>query len=258
MLEPTLLENLRHAVAQVGGDSPGENHGRFSTGHDGLDAELSGGFAAGCLHELFAGSDDAPTATGLAAMLALRLGGGLLWLRTDAAERALGHLYMPGLVELGGDPGIVVMISLPDDKSLLKAAADAAACAGLAVVIVECWGAMPMLDLTSSRRLALAAERSGVTPLLLRFDADPQPSAAATRWRVSASPSTVMAPDAPGHSMIELELLRRRGGPAGMCWRLEWFRDERVFRRPALSGAVVPLSGDRSAGSSRRQDRRQA
>ena len=65
----------------------------------------------------------------------------------------------------------------PDAKALLRGAADAARCAGLGALVVECWGKCPELDLTASRRLALAAEQSGVTLLMLRLEAEPSPSA---------------------------------------------------------------------------------
>lgn len=242
------LAALRSRIARIDSGFGAAAHRPFSTGEADLDAELSGALAEGRLHELFAATvEDAASAAGVALMLSLRVSAGngaLLWLRTEAAERALGQLYMPGLAELGADPGRLVLALLPDDKALLKAAADAAACKGLGALVVECRGRAPLLTLTASRRLALAAEKSGVTLFLLRVDAEPAPSAAATRWSISAAPSQAMTPDAPGHSMIEVELLRRRAGPAGMRRRLEWIGEECAFRKPALPGAVVPLAGD--------------
>lgn len=229
----------------------------FQTGHGPLDAALGGGLACGRLHELFAASaDDAASAAGFAAMLALRAlapGKALLWLRTDSAERRSGCFHAPGLAELGGDPDAVLLALAPDDVALLRCAADAARCAGLGVMIAECWGHPRALDLTASRRLALAAEKSGVTLLLLRIDAEVTPSAADTRWRVGAAPSQALEANAPGPVALEIELLRRRAGPAGMRWRVEWDRDQRIFRRirePALSGAVVPLPANRPAWDS--------
>lgn len=251
MAESLSIHALRRSIARIDTGRVPAAHRVFATGHVDLDDALRGGLEEGRLHELFAATgEDAASVAGFAVMLALRVGAGrgaLLWLRTEAAERTAGHLYMPGLAELGGGPETLTLAVLPDDKSLLKAAADAAGCEGLAALVVECPGKAPLLTLTASRRLALAVEKSGVTLFLLRAEADPVPSAAATRWRIAAAPSIAMAPDAPGHSMIEVELLRRRAGPAGMRWRLEWLSDERAFRKPALSGAVLPLSGHRTA-----------
>lgn len=260
MTDSHVLEALKRHIARIDSSFDGSVPRNFATGHIDLDAALRGGLAEGRLHEVFASSvDDAPSATGFAAMLALRVKAGpLFWLRTEAAERAMGQLYMPGLAELGGDPDGMILALLPDDKMLLQTAADAAACSGLGALVVECWGKAPLLTLTASRRLALATERSGVTLFLLRVDADPVPSAAATRWGITTTPSIAMAPDAPGHTMIEVELLRRRAGPAEMRWQMEWNRDERAFRKPALPGVVAALSGDRSSDPFRESTRQSA
>ncbi len=243
------LQALKHRIARIGeGFDSGEAR-NFATGHPDLDAALDGGLAEGRIHELFASSvDDAPGAIGFAAMLALKVRPGpLLWLRSEKAERSMGQLYVPGFVELGGEPDRMILALLPDDKALLQAAADAAACSGLGTLVVEFWGKAPLLTLTASRRLALAAEKSGVTLLLLRIDATPVPSAATTRWSIASIPSIPLEANAPGPPLIEIELLRRRTGPSGLRWQMEWNRDERGFRKPALPGAMVPLSGDRSA-----------
>jgi len=247
MADSHILEALKRQIARIDAGFDGSPSQNFTTGHADLDDALHGGLAEGRLHELFASSvDDASSAAGFAAMLALRLKlRPLLWLRSEAAERAMGQFYMPGLAELGGDPASVTMALLPDDKALLRTAADAAACSGLGALVVECWGKAPLLTLTASRMLALAAEKSGVTLFLLRIDAAPAPSAATTRWSIASVPSASLAANAPGHPMIEVELLRRRAGPSGLRWQMEWNRDARGFRKPALPGAVDALSGDR-------------
>jgi len=156
--------------------------------------------------------------------------------RQHAGVRHVGILLEPDALVLG---------QAADTRALLKSASDAARCPGLKALIVECWGKCPELDLTVSRRLALAAEKSGVTLFLLRLEAEPLPSAADTRWSVSAAPSIPLEADAPGPPMFEIELLRRRSGPSGMRWRLEWDRDQIIFREPAHIGAVVPLPAGR-------------
>src|SRR3546814_11674827 len=87
---------------------------------------------------------------------------------------------------------------------------------------------MSELDLTASRRLALAAEKSGTTLLLLRTGADPVPSAAQTRWSVASAPSRAFAANAPGTPTFDITLLRQRSGPSGTSWRLEWNRYQRI------------------------------
>jgi protein ImuA len=106
-----------------------------------------------------------------------------------------------------------VLVETKDLSALLRAAGDSARCAGLGALIVEAKGKAADLDLTVSRRLSLAAERSGVTVLLVRNEAVPTPSAAATRWRVAAAPSKSPGEGAPGQPAFIIELLRRRGGP---------------------------------------------
>ena len=68
------------------------------------------------------------------------------------------------------------------------------------------------------------------------------PSVADTRWRVAAAPSVPLAdgtPDgAPGHPVFDIELLRRRAGPAGVTWRVEWNRERRAFQDPDERGAT--------------------
>ena len=247
------LAMLRRELALVAGGERLSAEERIATGHDALDATLGGGLASGRVHELFAAeADDGPCAAGFAAMLALRAAGRespILWLRNDEAERLGGRLHAPGLVELGGDPDRLLLGQAPDAKALLRSAADAARCPGLRALIVECRGKCPALDLTASRRLALAAEQSGVTLFLLRLEAEPVPSAADTRWAVGSAPSRELEADAPGPPMFEIELLRRRSGPAGMRWQLEWNRDRLIFREPALSGAMVPLPSRRPASA---------
>jgi protein ImuA len=243
------LARVRRYVAGIARVACARGSERFSTGHEDFDAAFDGGLARGRVHELFAlEADDAASAAGFAAMLAFRAGregAPVLWLRTDEAERRSGRLYGPGLAELGGDPGTLVIGQAPDPVALLRGAADAARCAGLPALIVECWGKCVGLDLTASRRLALAAERSGTTVILLRADAEPVPSAAETRWSVRAAGSNGLEADAPGPPLFEIELLRRRAGPAGSRWRMEWDRDRCEFREPALPGDLVSLPSRR-------------
>ncbi|MGI8930834.1 MAG: ImuA family protein [Sphingomicrobium sp.] len=218
-----------------------------TTGHKQIDAALGGGLARGRLHEVFAiDPADASNSAGFAAMLALRLGGPLVWLRAEAAEALGGKLHAPGLSEIGFDPANIIMGVLPDPLTVLRAAADVMRCAEVRVTVIELWRMPRALDLTASRRLAVAAEASGVTALLLRAAAEPGPSAAHTRWAVRSAASAPLEANAPGHPAMEVELLRQRGRPAGGRWLVEWDRDRAIFRErriegPALPGAVVPL-----------------
>lgn len=219
-------------------------------GLEAIDRVLGGGLATGAIHEVFAAdAQGEASAMGLAAMFALvathhaDAAQPILWLREEAVQRR-SRLNGAGLADLGLDPARLILGVLPDPKSLLRSTVDALRCAALGTVVLELSGNPPLLDLTASRRLALAAEASGVTLLLLRLrGARTSPSAAQTRWQVAPAPSLALEADAPGHTALSLSLLRQRGGPAGLDWTLEWNRDAACFRPAAFSGACLPVSG---------------
>lgn len=236
MRDSPAFARLRHLAAPV----------RVQDGSE-PDDWLRAGLPAAHVHELHAAEPgDAAAAAGFGVALALMSAGAggaapLLWLRTEDAERQGGRLHATGLNELGLDPDALIMGVVPDEPALLRAAADAARCPGLGMLVVEAWGRAPGLNLTATRRLQLAAELSGATVLLLRVAGAPAPSAAATRWGVAACPSTALAADAPGRPAFLVELQRRRGGPSGQRWRVEWDRDTKRFDTAPLSGAGLPL-----------------
>jgi protein ImuA len=150
---------------------------------------------------------------------------------------------------MGLDVSSLVLGLVEDEASLLRAAADAARCHGLGTLLIESWGRAPGIDLTATRRLMLAAEASGVTILSLRIGAEPVPSAAASRWQVAACRSRPLEADAPGKPAFDIELLRRRGGQAGLRWRVEWDRDAYIFDQAAFETAVfdTETGGDSAA-----------
>jgi protein ImuA len=212
------------------------------------EAWLKRGLARAQLHEIYALQvEDGASGAGFGIAMAIAARAlPLFWLRTEGAERAQGRLHAGGLAALGLDADSLVLGVLRDESMLLRAAADAARCAGLGTLLVETLGPAPGLDLTTTRRLMLAAEASGVTVLSLRVAATPSPSAAASRWGVRAAPSTALAAGAPGAPAFEVECLRRRGGPAGQCWQVEWDRDAKSFRGAPLSGAGLSVAADRA------------
>lgn len=204
------------------------------------------GLARAQLHEIYAGhvGEGASVAGFAVACILAAKALPILWLRTEAAEREGGRLHATGLVELGLTPDAVVLGVVADERALLQAASDGARCAGLGTVVVEAWGRAPAIDLTVTRRLMLAAETSGVTVLLLRIGAEPAPSAAATRWGVAAAPSNPLEADAPGYPAFDIELQRRRGGPSGQRWRVEWNRDAYRFDTlPKEDSTALPGAG---------------
>lgn len=217
--------------------------GMFALGCDPVDARLGGGLARGAVHELCAKPEDHATASAFALMLALRAGAEgrpILWVREDKSERMSGALYGPGMAELGANPEDIILVQAPDTLAALRAGADIIGCIGLAAAIIEPFGAARALDLTASRKLVLAAEKSGVAAFVLRESEAPFASAAATRWQVAAAPSRMLPGEAPGHTVLALELLRHRGGISPFSCLLEWNRDTRTFA--PLPGAVLPAA----------------
>ncbi|MFD1611990.1 ImuA family protein [Sphingomonas tabacisoli] len=243
---PCELQELRRHIAGIQHARPQEKEGCVSLGVEAIDRSLGGGLARGKLHELFAlEKEEEASAAGFAAMLAVRFGGPVVWLRTERAHAEGGGLYAPGLLDIGFDPTRLLVAVLPDANAVLRAANDIARCREVGIAIVELWRRCPELGLTETRRLTLAAEGSGSTVLMLRVDAEPVPSAAQTRWSVQSAEAVPLDANAPGRPTLNLELLRQRGRPAGGSWRVEWDRDQANFVEPATSaplrGPVVPL-----------------
>lgn len=219
--------------------------GFFTTGATCVDASIGGGLTRGRLHEVYAAqSDDAASASGFAVMLAKRaemLGKPLLWAR-QSKDRRDGRIHAPGWAEMGLDPGQCLFVEASDPLMLLRVGVDAARCNGMGMVVIEACGAFREIDLTVSRRMQLAAEKAGVTILLLRVGTAAQSSAAETRWSVSSAPSRPLDAGAPGAPTFDVELLRQRAGPSGMKWRLEWNYEQSAFFESALSRPLVSVS----------------
>src|SRR5580704_3343108 len=154
-----------------------------------------GGLALGVVHEVLgsgADEEDGAAASGFAAGIAGRIGPGLvLW----ALKR--GDLYGPGLAEHGLDPARIVRVTAPRDDDILWALEEGLRAPGSFGGIAAVVGEIGRLPMVAGRRLQLAAERSGITALVLRrwhsgaeaYAERNRPSAAVTRWRVASIPS---------------------------------------------------------------------
>src|SRR6202045_2664154 len=240
----TLLPELRERVRRIE-RSPAMAHGVLPFGGAAIDRALpGGGLARGALHEILGvGGDeeDGALAAAFAAHILGRLGAGPHpipppWTRgrDGPAQREGGlvlwclprpDLYGPGLAAHGLDPGRVVMVRASRDAEILWAMEEGLRAPCIAAVVGEV-GSLPMV---ASRRLQLAAERSGITAFLLRRWRDggqatrerALPNAAVTRWRIAALPSRPMR-DEPGvgHPRWRVELLRCRGGEPE-SWEME-------------------------------------
>ena len=264
-------EQVERASCPEAPGAPSSNDNRIALGFEQEEAWLGGGLAAAGLHEAWAASPaDAPAALAFALLLAeLKRRQApahsppLLWLREETS-RTRDRPHAPGLAMLGIDPGAITLLALPDPRAVLRAGLD---ClregGGGASVLIELAGRQPLLDLTASRRLALAARKNGALALLLRGDATVAPSAAHSRWQVAAAASAppIGAASAPGRPAFALTLLRQRGGRDGLHLYLEWNRDTACFHErgwpleagnpavqpPAVQPTAVQASGGQPA-----------
>jgi len=243
-----MLANLKVKLATLQHGYGVETACNIATGSSEIDRVLGGGIGRGALHEVYAAqSSDAASASSFALILALRAAGDRMavWVRHDYAVSEAGQIHALGLVELGFDPGQLIVVRARSPTDALRAGAEAATCAPLGAVLIELWGNSEVVDLTVSRRLSLAARASGVTLMMIRTGASHAPSAASTRWSVRTAASSSLEANAPGHPAFNLTLLRSRVGVSGHRWIVEWDRDRRAFdEATTMAGGVVSFTGD--------------
>ncbi|HEY1142479.1 MAG TPA: recA-like protein [Sphingomicrobium sp.] len=163
------------------------------------------------LCELFAAS---PRDSGWAGFLLAQSGEAkpLLWVQERMAIIESGRIYPPGLGRRE-----LIHVEARDARAALWAMEEGVRCAGLSAVVGELWGDPAALDFTATRRLAVAAERSGVPCWLVRLGGRENLSGARMRWRIASSPSLLNPFDAraPGTPAWDAELFRARGHPPG-------------------------------------------
>lgn len=184
-----------------------------------LDAHLQeGGLAQGALHEIAGGGPDAIHAAAAtlftAGILARLARHPIVWCAAG------GDLFPPGLACAGLDPARVLHVAAPDEKTVLLTMEEALRHSGLAAAV----GELTRLPMVASRRLALAAEKSGVMAIALRRRREGRPAedtltAAATRWCVTPHPSPPHTPFL-GRARWHVALTRNRGGEPGQ-WIME-------------------------------------
>ena len=175
----------------------------------------------------------------------------LLWVQERMAILESGRLYPPGLPS-----GNLIHVEARDARDALWAMEEGLRCAGLSAVIGELWGDPRALDFTATRRLAVAAERSGVAAFLIRLGGHANLSGARLRWRLASAPSlpNSLDPRAPGSPAWDTELFRARSMPPGR-WTLThegppskyYFDGTQADRFHLVAGA-----GDRTLGEGQR------
>lgn len=226
-----------------------------------IDAALPwGGLPRGAVHEILCGDpgDGAPTAFLLALIgrqKAAGHAGPVLWVscRHD--------LFAPALPVYGCDPADFLFVRCRSGEEVLWAMEDGLRCPALAAVA----GDVGAPDFSATRRLQLAAGRSGV-PLFLhrplhraekatgRAGTDARkagvlaPSAAVTRWAVTGRLPAPAGPETrTGDPAWTVHLHRCRGGRPGR-WPVVWNRLQRAFEPAATpaegsEGNETPAAG---------------
>lgn len=203
---------LRERIARIEGETR-PTHAVLPFGIPALDERLhQGGLALGCLHEVAGGGNgavDGAAAACFAAGIAARLPGQVLWCVAQA------DLFEPGLEQAGLPPDRVIYVEAGCDKAVLACMEEGLRHGGLGAVVAD----VARLSMTASRRLHLAAKGSGTMGIALRrwrrqAEASDfgQPTAAMTRWRISALPSAALPVPGVGRSRWLIELIRARAG----------------------------------------------
>jgi protein ImuA len=173
-----------------------------------------GGLAFGALHEVAgggAGTIDGAAAALFVAGIAARTKGKILWCLSRP------DLFAPAVSQAGLHPDRVIYAEADKEDDVLAAFEEGLAYGGLGAVV----GEIVRLPMVTSRRLHLAAEKSGTMALALRRWRRPieandygQPTASTTRWRISALPSEALPVAGVGRARWLAELMRVKAGEA--------------------------------------------
>ncbi len=207
-----ILSDLRTSIARLGSAGGVKSAQFLPFGLPEMDGRLAGGgLALGGLHEVSEGGDSAgewaATATLFVAGIVARLDGPVLWCLKGR------DLFAPALARVGLPPDRIIYCETWRDADVLPAMEEGLKTPGLGAVV----GELARIPSIAARRLQLAAEKSGVTALVirrLRLSDEAyarEASVAVTRWRISATPA--QAPDGPWmmRARWNVQLVRGRG-----------------------------------------------
>ncbi|WP_093002574.1 ImuA family protein [Rhizobium sp. NFR07] len=207
-----VIADLRERISLLEGGSA-RKVGCLPFGVPEIDAVLpEGGLAYGALHEFAGGGSgaiDGAAAALFAAGIAARTKGHVVWCLTRP------DLFFPALVQAGLHHNRVVFVEADKEEDVLASMEEALSYGGLGAVV----GELVRLPMVASRRLQLAAEKTGTMGIVVRrwrrqTEASDfgQPTASTTRWRVSVMPSDELPVPGVGRARWFLELMRSRAG----------------------------------------------
>jgi len=180
-----------------------------------------GGLPRAALHEIIAASE--PAAAGFAAVLLGRLirrtGRAVVWCRRPA-RGFRPALYGAGLARFGLTADRLIVVQGADRQSILWTMEECLGSRAVAAVL----GEVDRVDGRTLRRLQLAAEKTGVTALLLRpKGAAFVPGPMVTRWQVAGA-ADPRGNRAGNGAAWHVDLLKCRGGGQPGAWNLLWSR----------------------------------
>jgi protein ImuA len=209
---PQVISELRERIASLEGTSV-RKAGVLPFDLADIDRLLpGGGLAFGALHEFAgggAGTVDGAAAALFAAGIAARTKGPVVWCLTRP------DLFFPALAQVGLHPDRVIFVESDREEEVLANMEEGLSFGGLGAVV----GELVRLPMVGSRRLQLAAERTGTMALAVRrwrrqTEANDfgQPTASTTRWRVSVMPSEELPVPGVGSAQWFLELMRVKAG----------------------------------------------
>jgi hypothetical protein len=159
----------------------------------------------------------------------------VLWCHTEQMEREWGSPYAPGLLGLGLDPALFLIVEAPKARAAAWALEEGLKSRALGAAV----GQVEALPPLAARRLGLAA-KAGQTPcLLLSGPGEAVLPGILTRWRVAGRASALASFDrrAPGALRWHLMLERSLGIAPEQSWTVEWCDASRGFR---LAAPVAP------------------
>lgn len=157
--------------------------------------------------------------------------GAVLWCGLERESQEIGMLYGPGLSQFGLDPSRLMIVQAAKGRDILWAMEEGLKTNALAAVI----GLLPTADLTSARRLALAAQKGATPCLAITHHKTATMGACLTRWRIAraqSGPHPFVA-FSPGNPRWRVTLERVRHGGEGRSWGVEWCNDAYCFRLAA-------------------------
>lgn len=207
-----VIDDLRERIAHLEG-TVARKAVVLPFGIPDMDGRLpGGGLAYGAIHEIAgggAGTIDGAAAALFAGGIAARSRGKVLWCLTRP------DLFAPALSQAGLHPDRVIFCEADKEEDVLASMEEGLSFGGLAAVV----GELVRLPMTASRRLQLAAEKTGTIGLIVRrwrrqTEASDfgNPTASTTRWRISVLPSEPIPTAGVGRARWLAELMRVKAG----------------------------------------------